>query len=104
MGEGHAESALALEQFDGMLVVAPLAAQHFDGDDAAGARIVGAKDAAKAAGRNLVEDAIAAEEVAVLVPLEELGALPGGQRAFALGDFEKGLRLAAALTQIVPDI
>src|SRR5207245_6939099 len=74
----HAELALALEQVDAVLVVAPLAAQYLDGDHDTCLRVVGAVDAAETARGDLVQDAVAAEEVALEVALEQLAALPRG--------------------------
>ena len=68
------------------LVLAPAAAEDLDGDDAARARVVGAVDPAEAPRRDLVEDAVAAQEVAVGVALEELRGLEVGQVALAFED------------------
>src|SRR5262249_5223011 len=63
-------------------------------------RVLGAEDAAEAAGRDLVEDLVAAHEVAVHVPFEDLGRLEVGDVAAALqdaGEVDEGRHLLAAL-------
>src|SRR5205807_1926899 len=75
-----------------------------DRHDPARLRVVGPIDPAEAAGGDLVEDAVAAEEVAVVVPLEELLALEGGQVALALQDAKERSGVAAALTELGPGL
>ena len=80
MADGQPELAFAHEQVDLLLVLRPLVAQHLDRDDLPGARVVAAVHAAEAAGRDLVQQPVAAEEVAVGVALEELVRLCHGVR------------------------
>ena len=74
--ERLADAGLADEQVDALLVLAPAAAQHLDGDDAAAPRVLGPEDAAEAARGHLVQHPVAAQEIAVLVAPEEFAALP----------------------------
>jgi len=58
-----------MEQVDAVGLFAPAVPQDLDGHDIAGVRVLGAVNAAKRAGSNAVEKPVAAQEVAVLVPL-----------------------------------
>ena len=102
MSQRQADLSFALEQFDSILVVAPAAAQDFDGHDAPRLRIVGTVDSAKAARGDLVKDAIAADDQAVGVAFDKFLRLKGGQVAFAFERKHERQGLAAALADLVP--
>ena len=67
-----------------MGVLAPAAAEHLDGHDLPGPRVVAAEHPAETAGRDPVQQPVAAQEVAVGVALEELGGLEGGEEVKAV--------------------
>ena len=91
LAQGDAEAGLAVELVDHLGVFGPALAQHLDGDDAAGVRIDGAKDAAETAGGDAVQQPVAAEEVAVHLAFEELAALKRRQLALAFQDAQENL-------------
>ena len=92
----HAHARLALEQVDALLVVAPAAAEHLDGDDAAGGVVLAAEDAAETPRLNLVQQAVAAQDEAVAVALDDLAGLPGGDDALALQEQQELLAVGPA--------
>ncbi len=104
MVQVHAHLPLAREQIDFVLVLAPLVAQHLDGNDAADGGIIAAIDAAEAARGDLVEDAIAAEEIAVLVALEQFVALERGEVAASLHEADKLVGLGIARAEFLPGL
>ena len=93
MPQGHAELRLAFEELDLGRVTGPAAAEHLDGDDGARARIIGAKHPAEAAGGNPIEEPIVAQEITVLLPLEELLRLERGEVTLALQRTEYRMRV-----------
>ena len=79
----QADFAFALKQLDLARVFRPSLAQYLDGHDLARARVIGPIDAAKAAGGDSVQEAIAAEKIAVGVAFEQLRTLPWRQVSLA---------------------
>jgi hypothetical protein len=77
MADAQTEFPFSLEQLHLLLVHRPLIAEHLHRDDLPGSRVVPAVHAAETPRRNLVQDAVAAEEVAIEVALEQLVPLPG---------------------------
>ena len=83
MAERHADAAFALEQFNVGGVFAPAPPQHFDGHHPPGLRIIGPVYPSEAAGRDLVEEPVAAKQETVAVAFAELVDLQSGQEALA---------------------
>ena len=84
VADRHPELAFAQKQVDLLLVHGPLVAEDLDRHDLPGPRVVPAEYPAEAPGRDFVEDAEAAKEVAVEVALAQLLPLPRRKVPLAL--------------------
>lgn len=73
----HAKLGFAGEQIDTELIFAPTPPQNLGRHDAAGTRILRAKDATEATGSNFVKELIAAEDKTLGIPFKDFRALPG---------------------------
>ena len=83
MAQRQADPPFALEEIDGVVVLAPALAEHLDGDHTPGLRIVRPEEPAEAARSDFVEEAVPSQKVPLLVSLEEFLSLVGCQVALA---------------------
>src|SRR5262249_34680328 len=101
--QGHADLAFTDEQLDLLRVLAPAPPQRLDGHEAAWSGIGSREDPAEGPRGDLVQDAVATQEVAVGIALEELLALPRRQLSLALEGHQELDRLGG-LADLFPDL
>ena len=90
--QGHAQTAFTLEALDPLGGVQPASAKNFDCHDVAVARVVAPVHATETTRGDLVQDAIATQQVTVLFALEQLARLQRREQPLAfehLGELDR---------------